>query len=137
MRFRPFILAIIFLVLVPLQSKGQSDKDTTTVEEITVFSTRGINPSGARYHLDGCRYLKNGQIKVDERQALDRGLLPCSICLPDRTKDLPFLRGEKEQEVRKAYRKCVFKTQSGSKCERAALEDSRYCELHESRSKKK
>jgi len=78
------------MLVTSIKVNAQEAKDSTAVEEIIVFSTRGINPSGARYHIDGCRYLKNGQIKVDERQALERGLMPCSICLPERPKDLPY-----------------------------------------------
>ena len=89
----------IACVLFPLMSskvKEQSKTDSLAIQEIVVFTTRGINASGARYHLDKCRYLKNGQIHIDERVALQRGLLPCSVCLPERTSDLPKLREKKE-----------------------------------------
>ena len=84
------IVLVGFCWLVSTQVNAQSHSDSTEVSEIVVFTTRGINASGARYHIDGCRYLKNGQIHIDERIALQRGLLPCSVCLPERTSDLPF-----------------------------------------------
>ena len=56
-----------------MQVNAQNKPDSSFVEEIVVFTTRGINASGARYHLDGCRYLKNGQINIDERTAVARG----------------------------------------------------------------
>lgn len=136
MKFRRIIKALVLLSLVSIKVNAQEASDSAVVEEIVVFSTRGINPSGARYHLDGCRYLKNGQIKVDERQALNRGLLPCSVCLPDRASALPFLRTKNTESRPKAFRKCVFKTKTGAKCEREALPDHRYCELHKSRANK-
>ncbi|MGB0272034.1 MAG: hypothetical protein ACPGAJ_09020, partial [Schleiferiaceae bacterium] len=83
------------------------------------------------------RYLKNGQIHIDERIALQRGLLPCSVCLPERTSDLPYLREKKAVKKKEVFRKCGFKTASGAKCEREAMTDSRYCELHKTRTKKK
>ncbi|HAR22225.1 MAG TPA: hypothetical protein DCR47_06655, partial [Cryomorphaceae bacterium] len=121
MKFRRIIKVLVLLSLVSIKVNAQEASDSAVVEEIVVFSTRGINPSGARYHLDGCRYLKNGQIKVDERQALNRGLLPCSVCLPDRASALPFLRTKNTESRPKAFRKCVFKTKTGAKCEREAL----------------
>ena len=136
MKFRRIIKVLVLLSLVSIKVNAQEASDSAVVEEIVVFSTRGINPSGARYHLDGCRYLKNGQIKVDERQALNRGLLPCSVCLPDRASVLPFLRTKNTESRPKAFRKCVFKTKTGAKCEREALPDHRYCELHKSRANK-
>lgn len=137
MKLRSIIWVLVVVLVTSIKVNAQEAKDSTVVEEIIVFSTRGINPSGARYHIDGCRYLKNGQIKVDERQALERGLLPCSVCLPERPKDLPYLRTKKDNGPKKVYRKCVFKTKSGSKCDRPAQKDGRYCELHESREKVK
>ena len=110
MKFRSIIGVLVLLFFLSPKVKAQEASDSSVVEEIVVFSTRGINPSGARYHLDGCRYLKNGQIKVDERQALNRGLLPCSVCLPDRASALPFLRTKSVESRPKAFRKCVFKT---------------------------
>lgn len=130
------LIGILVLVLVSTKITAQS-ADTTSIAEINVFTTRGVNASGARYHVDGCRYLRNGQIKVDEKVALGRGLLPCSVCLPDRAAVLGQLRAEEPQEERRAYRKCTFKTRSGAKCERPAEKDSRYCELHESRESKR
>jgi len=131
------ILLVMIFALVSVQVSAQSKRDTNAVEEIVVFTTRGINASGARYHLDGCRYLKNGQIHIDERKALQRGLLPCSVCLPERTSDLPQLREKKVVQKKVVFRKCGFKTASGAKCEREAIADSRYCELHKTRTKKK
>lgn len=124
---------LVLLILVSFKTTAQSHIDSVEVKEIVVFTTRGINASGARYHIDGCRYLKNGQIKIDERLALQRGLLPCSVCLPERTSVLSALRGKEEVQRKEVFRKCVFKTSSGAKCTKPAIPESRYCELHKSR----
>jgi len=134
--FKIAIVCVLFPLMSP-QVKAQSKTDSLALQEIVVFTTRGINASGARYHVDKCRYLKNGQIHIDERVALQRGLLPCSVCLPERTSDLPKLREKKEIPKKNVFRKCSYKTNSGAKCKRAALDDSRYCELHLSRGKKR
>lgn len=131
------ILLVWIYTLASVQVSAQTKIDSNAVEEIVAFTTRGINASGARYHLDGCRYLKNGQIHIDERKALQRGLLPCSICLPERTKVLSQLREKKAVQKKVVFRKCSFKTASGAKCEREAIPDGRYCELHKTRTKKK
>ena len=127
---------ICFLMVMSLKVSAQSSTDTTAFKEIVAFTTRGVNASGARYHIDGCRYLKNGQIHVDERLALQRGLLPCSICLTDRSMVLPILRDKKIYSKQIMFRKCVFKTKSGAKCERPAIDEHRYCKVHEGRGKK-
>jgi len=134
--FLNVILWILMIGSLPSKATAQSKKDSLDIKEIVVFTTRGINASGARYHLDGCRYLKNGQIHIDERVALQRGLLPCSICLPQRTSFLNALRTEEKQERKAVYRKCVFKTKSGAKCSKPASKDNRYCDLHKSRARK-
>ncbi|CAI8451434.1 MAG: hypothetical protein ACPG4S_03870 [Schleiferiaceae bacterium] len=130
------ILVLLWFGVSPTKATAQNATDTADVQEIVVFTTRGINASGARYHLDGCRYLKNGQIHIDERVALQRSLLPCSICLPERTAYLNQLRTKEVQPRKAVYRKCVFKTKSGAKCSRPASKDNRYCELHASRARK-
>ena len=132
------ILLVFGVFIMSMQVNAQNKPDSSFVEEIVVFTTRGINASGARYHLDGCRYLKNGQINIDERTAVARGLLPCSVCLPERTQALPHLRKKKDAvEKKQSFRKCSFKTSSGAKCSRPAKSDGRFCELHKSRAKKK
>ena len=98
-------IACVLFPLMSSQVKAQSKTDSLAIQEIVVFTTRGINASGARYHLDKCRYLKNGQIHIDERVALQRGLLPCSVCLPERTSDLPKLREKKEIPKKNVFRK--------------------------------
>lgn len=43
-----------------------------------------ITPSGRRYHLESCVYLKNkGVIEISLEDAVERDYLPCRTCLPE------------------------------------------------------
>jgi hypothetical protein len=53
----------------PTKSKSQS---------ITVYRTR----TGKKYHMDGCRFLRQSQIAVSLKKAKSLGLGACSICDP-------------------------------------------------------
>lgn len=45
---------------------------------ITVYVTK----TGEKYHRDGCRYLSRSRIAITLKDAVARGLGPCSICKP-------------------------------------------------------
>ena len=47
-------------------------------EEVYVYRTR----TGDKYHVAGCKYLKNSAIRLTLSEALARGLEPCSYCHP-------------------------------------------------------
>ena len=102
---------ICFLIVMNFKVSAQSSSDTTTFNEIVAFTTRGVNASGARYHIDGCRYLKNGQINIDERLSLQRGLLPCSICLSERSSVLHVLREKKKKSKKNSVSQVRFQNQ--------------------------
>lgn len=127
----------MFCVFWGVEGTAQTQKDTLHLQELTVYTTKIVNSSGARYHKDGCRYLRLGQFQVDEKVAVHRGLLPCSVCLPERIGEIDHLREKREVEKKKVYRKCAFRTQSGKKCSREAVENSRMCELHKGRERKR
>lgn len=44
--------------------------------ECIVYITR----TGARYHVDGCRYLRQSRIAVTKKEAEARGYTPCRVC---------------------------------------------------------
>jgi endonuclease YncB( thermonuclease family) len=44
----------------------------------TVYITR----TGTRYHAAGCRHVSKSSIAIDLKDAVARGLLPCSVCNP-------------------------------------------------------
>jgi hypothetical protein len=50
----------------------------TESQNITVYITR----TGSKYHSAGCRYLAKSSKKVTLKEALDKGLSPCSKCNP-------------------------------------------------------
>jgi hypothetical protein len=56
------------------QPKGQPEPKP---QEVTVYITR----TGAKYHRDGCRYLKS-RIRISLKEAKDRGYTPCKGCRP-------------------------------------------------------
>jgi len=41
-----------------------------------------ITATGDKYHLDGCRYLKDSAIPTTIEKAIARGYTPCSVCKP-------------------------------------------------------
>ena len=57
--------------LQPDQSKSEDTKNQV------VYKTR----TGAKYHRDGCRYLKS-RIQTTVKSAKAAGLTPCSVCRP-------------------------------------------------------
>lgn len=113
-------------------------KDTTTFEKIPVYVTKGGNNTSMRYHKDGCRYLKKGQIQVSEKNAVKRGLMPCSVCLKDRYEAAQKLKKkQKPTPNKKAVRKCTYKTSKGTKCQREATTSDGKCEIHKNSKKPK
>jgi hypothetical protein len=46
--------------------------------EVTVFITR----TGARYHRDGCQYLRRSRVPVTLSAAKAAGYTPCHVCIP-------------------------------------------------------
>lgn len=41
-----------------------------------------ITKTGAKYHKNGCRYLKQSSISIDLNNAIAQGYEPCSVCNP-------------------------------------------------------
>lgn len=46
--------------------------------EQTVYITR----TGERYHLGGCRYLRQSKIAIKKSEAIARGYTSCKVCRP-------------------------------------------------------
>ncbi len=63
---------------VPKDDGRKADGGTSQPVEVTVYST----DSGTKYHADGCRYLAKSKHAVSLKDALARGLGPCSVCKP-------------------------------------------------------
>lgn len=63
---------------VPKDAGKKPDGGTSQPVEVTVYST----DSGTKYHADGCRYLAKSKHAISLKDALARGLSPCSVCKP-------------------------------------------------------
>jgi len=59
-------------------SKEDPGKKVQQQEAITVYITK----SGAKYHIDGCRYLSKSKIPITLQEAVQRGYTPCKVCRP-------------------------------------------------------
>jgi curli biogenesis system outer membrane secretion channel CsgG len=88
---RVLVLGLVVLGCVPatahtavasaaVQKAEQSKSD---VENETVYVAR----TGAKYHRDGCRYLRSSRIPMKLKDAA-KNYTPCSVCRP------PVLRGK-------------------------------------------
>jgi hypothetical protein len=60
----------------PFQSKPKHKK--VQVKDYIVYVTR----TGAKYHLDGCQYLRRSQYEMSKREAVNQGYTACSRCNP-------------------------------------------------------
>lgn len=59
-------------------TKPSISTGTTSNANMTVYITK----SGEKYHLAGCRYLSKSCIKTTLKEAVNKGLDPCSVCNP-------------------------------------------------------
>ena len=73
MTHRRFLLALCVLLLL-----GQVLDLAAQAQDPTVYITR----TGSKYHLDGCRYLRQSKIPIALSAAIARGYGPCSVCRP-------------------------------------------------------
>ena len=53
-----------------------------TVAPAIADTTVYITNTGAKYHNDGCRYLKQSRIPISLSDAKSQGYGPCSVCAP-------------------------------------------------------
>lgn len=67
------LIAPLTALTVPSVSAGSAQRDR---RECVVYITR----TGARYHVDGCRYLRQSRIPVPKRVAEEEGYTPCRVC---------------------------------------------------------
>lgn len=61
------------VVPIPTPAPTQSNN-----QGVTVYGTK----TGAKYHVDGCRYLAKSKISMTLSAAKSSGLTPCSVCNP-------------------------------------------------------
>lgn len=70
----PFLLVLLLGFIWPELTSG-AETDPAT---ITVYITR----TGKKYHVSGCRYLRQSKIKTNLAQAKADGYKPCKVCDP-------------------------------------------------------
>lgn len=77
---------VVFVVLVALlpfisvlPTEAKSKTQASDVQTQTVYITR----TGAKYHREGCRYLRRSMIPIDLSDAR-RSYGACSVCRPPR-----------------------------------------------------
>ncbi len=55
---------------------GAPMTDAKSVEKTIVYKAK----VGSRYHVKGCRYLKNAGTAISVGDAVKQGLAPCNVC---------------------------------------------------------
>jgi len=71
---------VVFPTVAPSQSQPRPQPKTDQKKEVTVYVTR----TGKKYHVDGCRYLRQSRIPVALKDAKAQGYTPCAVCRPPR-----------------------------------------------------
>lgn len=101
------------LVLIIIKSEAQA-----------VYKT----PSGAKYHLEACRMVKNVSEKITLEEAAKIGLEPCKICKPQ-AGPLPLQSAKKEKGEDRTVQ-CKGSTKKGSRCKHMTSIADGYCYQH-------
>ncbi|MFT3827666.1 MAG: DUF5763 domain-containing protein [Chitinophagaceae bacterium] len=105
---------LILLLLCLVTVKGQS-----------IYKT----PYGKKYHLAGCRMVKNVSEKITPEQAVELGLEPCMICKPAISKLQPAM-GDKSAGQGKTVQ-CKGLTKKGIRCRHMTNIGNGYCFQHQ------
>jgi hypothetical protein len=107
----------IFIVIVS-SANGQS-----------VYKT----PSGNHYHLETCHMVKNVSERITITHAIEIGLLPCKICKPPISKNIPLSGTNKAKGQQKITTQCKAQTKAGSRCKHKTSIGNGYCFQHQPR----
>lgn len=92
----------------------------------TVYKT----PSGAKYHLSGCRMVKNVSNALSVDNALKQGLMPCKFCRPP-FKAVSGIRSKPKPVAGiNSQNQCYAKTQKGLRCKRNTRIGNNFCFQH-------
>jgi hypothetical protein len=76
-RWLSFLLLGLFLSVSGVDARVPSRVPSTAQrQECVVYVTR----TGTRYHVSGCRYLRQSRIPVSKKDAEARGYTPCRVC---------------------------------------------------------
>ncbi|OWK73722.1 hypothetical protein CBW16_09500 [Flavobacteriaceae bacterium JJC] len=92
----------------------------------TVYRT----PSGSKYHLSGCRMVKNVSSALSIQAALGEGLSPCKICRPPFSQALGIVSKPKKTSGVNSPNRCFATTKSGTRCKRNTRIGNNFCFQH-------
>lgn len=106
------LLLTLFLLL-PLTIKAQN-----------VYKT----PSGAKYHLAGCRMVKNVSKELILSEAAELGLEPCKICSPPTPQAGTV--SKKKANGQSTTVRCKGTTKAGTRCKHMTRIANGYCFQH-------
>ncbi|RYZ44293.1 MAG: hypothetical protein EOP49_27455, partial [Sphingobacteriales bacterium] len=90
----------------------------------TVYKT----PSGAKYHLESCRMVKNVSQKISLEKAVELGLTACKICKPEAVA-MP-LQSSKKEKGEDSTVQCRGTTKKGVRCKHMTSIADGYCYQH-------
>lgn len=80
---RTILLPVVVSLLFGLACAGsqpQAARASASPKATVVYVTK----TGAKYHVDGCRYLRQSRIPMKLEDAKKAGYTPCSVCRPPR-----------------------------------------------------
>ena len=109
------MIRLIFLLLVSLNLSAQ-----------TVYKT----PSGTKYHLSGCRMVKNVSSYLNVEHAIRKGLTPCKICRPPFKQVSGTPSKPKQVAGINSENQCYATTQKGLRCKRKTKIGNNFCFQH-------
>lgn len=92
----------------------------------TVYKT----PTGQKYHLSGCRMVKNVSSALSIEKAGQIGLSPCKICKPPFTQVLGFVSKANKTPGTNSENRCLAITKAGSRCKRNTRIGNDFCFQH-------
>jgi hypothetical protein len=87
-------------------------------------------PSGAKYHLAGCRTVKNVSEKITLEQARKLGLEPCKVCHPTSIA-MPLAAQPNKAKGEGETVQCRGMTKSGTRCRHKTKIANGYCFQHQ------
>lgn len=90
----------------------------------TVFVTN----TGAKYHRDGCQYLRHSKIAIHIDSASGSGYSPCSVCKPVSSGTIQRSVSDRSPS---GSVQCSAKTKSGTRCSRQTKEPNGRCWQHQ------
>lgn len=109
------MIKFLFLLLLSVNLSAQ-----------TVYKT----PSGSKYHLSGCRMVKNVSTSLSVDNALKKGLMPCKFCRPPFKVVSGISSKPKPVAGINSTNQCYAKTKKGLRCKRNTRIGNNFCFQH-------